>query len=839
MSQQADMLRSYMKVHEEPDVALELPTGSGKTLVGLLIAEWRRLKFRERCLLLCPTNQLVYQVVEQAREKYGIDIVGFVGSKKNYNPSDVARFTAGQVIGVTNYSTIFNSSPAFPDNGTLIFDDAHAAENYVVKCWSIELHKSNSEHLPLFNGIVGIIDRHISEQDKLSFANTEETPLDNQWVNKLPTPALHKVRGQLMAQLDLTEGIAELYHPWSMLRDNFHACNLYYTGSTILIRPIMAPTEAFGPFRRAKQRIYMSATLGEGGDLERIFGTYRIKRIPAPPGWDRQGVGRRFMLFPMCTLAEDQAKKFAVRWIAKFKRALILTPSDRAAEEYRELVKEYLAPLGYRLFDATEIEKSKSEFIASTGVAVLANRYDGIDMLEEECRSLIVSGLPEATNIQERFLMSRIGAGAMFNVRIRTRITQAAGRCTRSAIDWALVVVVGEKINSYFLKEENRECLHPELQAEIEFGLAQSALTTEEMEANIVHFANQDEEWADANGEILQIRDKKNKVEPSYIKALAACVKHEVEYANSIWSGNYARALTAATDALNELSGDELRGYRAWWCYLAGSAAFLNAEGGESGAAVVASDWYNRAAVAAPSIPWLRKLTNTLPRSGPIEPQVDTSLGDVIERMERILEALGKSNSRKLESKFHRLRSGLSQTRDAKAFEAAQVELGELLGYISLKGSGDSAPDPYWILTADLGIVFEDYSAPEGNNPRIGKNKILQAKGHLDWLSARHSEIAFKVVVCAATEKVTQDSAPFQKGVAFVSVTEMARFADDAMRLIRQLWDTFSKPGDLSWRDSAAKKLKESKLTPSEVLQRLTQRSLSSLAQVDEPSEEI
>jgi len=30
------------------DVALQLPTGSGKTLVGLLIAEWRRRKYGER-----------------------------------------------------------------------------------------------------------------------------------------------------------------------------------------------------------------------------------------------------------------------------------------------------------------------------------------------------------------------------------------------------------------------------------------------------------------------------------------------------------------------------------------------------------------------------------------------------------------------------------------------------------------------------------------------------------------------------------------------------------------------------------------------------------------------
>src|ERR1043166_2549012 len=64
---QADVLRSYQRLGlSKPDVALKLPTGSGKTLVGLLIGEWRRRTRGERVVYLCPTRQLVHQVVEQA-----------------------------------------------------------------------------------------------------------------------------------------------------------------------------------------------------------------------------------------------------------------------------------------------------------------------------------------------------------------------------------------------------------------------------------------------------------------------------------------------------------------------------------------------------------------------------------------------------------------------------------------------------------------------------------------------------------------------------------------------------------------------------------------------------
>jgi superfamily II DNA or RNA helicase len=46
---QGQMLRTYAREAEHhPDVAFQLPTGSGKTLVGLLLGEWRRRKNEER-----------------------------------------------------------------------------------------------------------------------------------------------------------------------------------------------------------------------------------------------------------------------------------------------------------------------------------------------------------------------------------------------------------------------------------------------------------------------------------------------------------------------------------------------------------------------------------------------------------------------------------------------------------------------------------------------------------------------------------------------------------------------------------------------------------------------
>ena len=68
------------------DIALQPPTGSDKTLVGLLIGEWGRRHYRQEVAYLCPTRQLVNQVVEQGRS-YGIKAISLTGPKSEYPPS--------------------------------------------------------------------------------------------------------------------------------------------------------------------------------------------------------------------------------------------------------------------------------------------------------------------------------------------------------------------------------------------------------------------------------------------------------------------------------------------------------------------------------------------------------------------------------------------------------------------------------------------------------------------------------------------------------------------------------------------------------------------------------
>lgn len=44
------------------------------------------------------------------------------------------------------------------------------------------------------------------------------------------------------------------------------------------------------------------------------------------------------------------------------------------------------------------------------GVVLLANHYDGIDLPDDACRLVVLSGLPAATHLRERFLFDTLGA---------------------------------------------------------------------------------------------------------------------------------------------------------------------------------------------------------------------------------------------------------------------------------------------------------------------------------------------------------------------------------------------------------------------------------------------
>ena len=227
LSHQADVLRSYQSsALELRDVAFQMPTGSGKTLVGVLVAEWRRRTYRERPLYLTPTRQLAYRVANEARDKYDIRVIPLVGSKSEFPPEHLASWQAGDVMVVTTYRALFNVRPAFEEPQIIVVDDAHAAENHFAAHWTLTIGKD--DHPVLWAALVELLKEHLPRMEYNRLLSKPVWPNDLAWVDKLPTPVLYRIHDALSATLD--EHLvprSEEWYSWSVLRDNLLACHFF------------------------------------------------------------------------------------------------------------------------------------------------------------------------------------------------------------------------------------------------------------------------------------------------------------------------------------------------------------------------------------------------------------------------------------------------------------------------------------------------------------------------------------------------------------------------------------------------------------------------------------
>lgn len=811
---QQEMMQRYVaEAVDKKDVALQLPTGSGKTLVGLLIAEWRRRKNNEKIVYLCPTKQLVHQVVNQAERKYGLSVVGFTGAKKYYSASDKSKYNQGECIAVTTYSSLFNTNPYFNDADIIIIDDAHAAENYVAKLWSINIDRFNDQHKTIHGVLSSIFKPYIDSSSYTRLIGEVDSPSDLAWVDKIPSPSLFKMHDEIQSVLDACTPNTDLWYSWEMLRDHLRACHIYLSSSEILIRPLIPPTWAHPAFNNAKQRIYMSATLGEGGDLERLLGRKEIHRLPVPSGWDSQGVGRRFFIFPSLSLDAEDSIRLRRSLLSKGERSLVLVPSDSMKNEIIADVINNIPKL--TIYDAGDIEVSKEKFVSSpNSVAIVANRYDGIDFPGDECRLLLIEGLPKTVNAQERFLMSRMGATILFNGRIQTRVLQAIGRCTRSLEDYSAVVVTGDDLPDYLADPRKRKYFHPELQAELGFGVEQSkGKDNTSFEENFDTFIENGRDWEAANQMIVDSRNTLSQDPFPSIQHLEIAVKDEVKYQMAMWQQDYTEALSKAESVLGVLAetGGGLQGYRALWEYLAGSAAYMAALDGNNPLTAKSRHHFQRAKQATTTLPWLVQLSRlNQENSTASDADIENKLIMLqVENLEEIIISLGTLHDNKYSKKERLILDGLN---DAGTFENAHKLLGEHLGYMAGKVESSASPDPWWQL-GHICLVFEDHAGADKGSS-LDATKARQAASHPRWMKENvelcsPDDTEIYPVLVSPVLTVYPGTLPQLDSVYLWSLDDFKSWAESSMATIRELRKSFPGVGDLVWRAHSAEIIKQ------------------------------
>lgn len=809
LSHQAAIINNYLaKAADKPDVSIQLATGAGKTLIGILLAEWLRRTHSARVLYLCPTNQLVNQVVIQSQTQYGIDVLGFVGPKSEYQASSKAAYLASERVAVSSYSALFNTNPFFEDPQYIILDDVHQAEGYINSLWSMKIQRHIPDHEDLFEHLLALLQGAIPQSDFERIIGNEQ---DSVFVDKLPTPVFDTNRSAIVRTIDEYVETTDQKFAWKMIKSHLHACHFYYSVNEILIKPLYAPTEGFMPFSGATQRIYMSATLGNGGDICRIVGRRTVHNLEIPEQWRERSVGRRLFLFPELSLNEDDGFEFLLESLEKVDRSVYIVPSKRTLNDVCAILSENA---DQTIFSISDIEQSKAQFIKSTGsVLVLANRYDGIDFPDSECRQLIIDGIPRASNLQEAFFISKLALGTAFQSRIITRIVQAFGRTTRNVNDYSIVIVFGDELVNYLFKQDSRKFLLPELRAEIEFGMEQSRSTTKaDLIENAGIFLQQGDDWKPADARILTLRDNFVRADFPANSELFSIVEHEVRYSEQLWVGNFSGAFDECRHILGKLVSPDLRGLRGLWNYFAGSTLYFMQKEGTSTPANP-EFYFSEASKATPAVSWMHRLKHS---SRDTTPQTQSDeLASMVERIEEKFAKLGNRNTFRLEKELSEIKQLLSVD-DSGCFEKGQTLLGQLIGFDAGKIEIEGSPDPWWIVNERQCFIFEDYTEGKTSSS-LSVTKARQAFSHKIWAKKHlklREDAQIYVIIVGKIHRSSPAALTYVSEVGFWRSDDFREWASWALDVIRELWTQFPNTGDLFWRQLAIDRLRQSGISP-------------------------
>lgn len=472
--EQYTLLVSSNGMVTKSDVAIEMPAGTGKTLVALLIAEYHR-RLNRRIAILTGTRQLAKQVAEDA-EYLGVSATVFEGRGVDWSTREIGRYQRAETIGIMNYWAYFNTSPRPTPSEILILDDAHLAESAISGLFSIRVKKSENDdlYMNIINAIKSLRPgRYMAIEDILM-----DMPVDSPFL--LPFSDWYELSGRIIQLLDdaSQSGDDQVRYVWPKIRSNSDALALFVTSYEFQLRPIIYPTKTFRHFSEPIQRLYLSATLGDPEDLQRRIGCDPIHLLrPSDPQPGERG-RRMIVLFPSKEEGDNQSEiideGLRTLWPVARKR-LWMCSSWREVEQWKARVPPLKNGSRTHIWELRGSDESQLEEFrqASLGHLFTAARFDGIDFPGDQCRLAIVPSPPITSDPQEEFFSAHLQDAAFLKSRFSQRVAQALGRCNRGAADFAVYLFPNPRFERRFggNDPDYLSYLPQDIQAEMEAAL--------------------------------------------------------------------------------------------------------------------------------------------------------------------------------------------------------------------------------------------------------------------------------------------------------------------------------------------------------------------------------
>lgn len=544
---QSDVWEQWHARRAESDLVIKMNTGSGKTVVGLIMLKSCLNEGVQPVVYVTPDIYLADQVRAEAKE---------LGIETTHDPKS-GRFLTGRAILVVNIYKVVNGLSQFGvegsgrqpvDLGPVLIDDAHACLATVQEQFSLKIDNRNDA----YKDLLALFEEDLKNQSKPQLLDIQAG---------VPSAAL---RIPWWAWADRQDHVLQVLHPhrddddfkfvWPLISEALPLCAAAVTTHSFEIAPPCPPIRRIPSFSGSRRRIYLTATLADDSVLMTHFGADPDGiAVPVTPK-SADDLGDRMILTPLEThpgTSDERVRDFLVEQ-AQHHNVVVIVPSKRRASEWTHVA--------HAVHDAATIH-SGIEALRSNhvGLVVLINKYDGIDLPGDACRVLALDGLPEAYGALDRLEALALQDSEAMVVRQVQRIEQGMGRGVRSNDDYCVVLLLGSRLTQRLHAPGAVARFSPATRAQIRLSAEVAEMLHgrpfSDLTGVIAQCLDRDPDWVAAS------RDALDDVRYSTTTNLSsAAIAQRVAFDLALL-GRYTEAADAMQAAIDRTSERRLRGW--------------------------------------------------------------------------------------------------------------------------------------------------------------------------------------------------------------------------------------------------------------------------------------
>jgi len=710
---QTEVWDKWFPRRNEPDLVVKMNTGSGKTVIGLIMCRSALNEGIGPVAYLVPNLQLKEQVSTTATQ------LGIVWVSE---PSD-PRFQSGEAVLIDTVQTVFHGRTRFGlrgdtrqplELGTVIVDDAHACIPAIEGQYSLTIDRQ----APAYRQLRELFADALTEQSVVGAANL----ISGEGSQAVPVPywswheRLHAAAHILTQHAANNAAAPEVKFNWPLIADQLRICDVAFAPNKMHMRLPHPDLAAVASFVKAKRRVYMTATLADDSVLTTSLGVAaRCVTEPVTPD-SASDLGDRLILTPTATstaITASDVRKQASAWAQTY-NVVVIVPSRHRAKAWEEVTDEIHDKESVK----TAILRLRSGHV---GLVVLVARYDGVDLPGPACRVLILDGLPDSYDPLELVKAVAVGGTEEMRSRQMQRIEQGMGRGVRSVDDYCAVLLLDPRLVDRLHQSASRAQLSPATREQYElsrrFARGGHGKGIEFVQEAVAAFLRRDMEWVNASKTAVEgLRYE----QPDEVSAVDQADRAAFTLA---LAGRFEEAKSALSDAATALDDPPTRGW-----FKQRAASYLDLVD-----PVKARDLHRSARL---DNNYLLKLATEarLPRI--------SALGDQATAAAAYMTATF-ATARNLELGVEAMMGQLTPSPERgsyRGFEDGMQQLGQLLGLASSRPDQETGvgPDNFWALGNDRYFVIEAKS--ESVVAQVSRDNLEQLSHSMDWFDGEYSE---------------------------------------------------------------------------------------------------